>query len=57
MPDNLSVPVNPQAEEFRKNHWTVDAGINSGQEKAGDVDEEQAKFLQKTEFVKEGQPA
>lgn len=53
MPDNLSVPNNPQAAEFRKSHWTVDAGINSGQERAGEVDTEQAEFLKKTEFIKE----
>lgn len=51
--ENNKVPNNPEAEEFRKSHWTIDAGINSGQIRAGEVDQEHIKFLETTTFAKE----
>ncbi len=49
--ENLRVPNNPAAKEFRKGHWTIDKAAEDGQIKAGKVDEEHKKFLEETEFV------
>ena len=51
VPDSNKVPDTPEAREFRKNHWTIDAGINSGQVKPGEVDPAQVEFLKNTEFI------
>ena len=49
--ENLRVPDNEEAKEFRKSHWTIDKGIEDGQIRAGEVDAEHAAFLQGTEMV------
>jgi len=50
--EDLRVPDNPQAKEFRRSHWTPDKFVQDGQVRAGEVDEEHEEFLKNTEFVK-----
>lgn len=63
--ENNVVPNNPQAEEFRKSHWTVDKFVDQAREaqeqgrsldgiiKPGEVDEAHVRFLETTTFAKE----
>ena len=50
-PEDVRIPNNPQAKEFRDSHWTIDKAINQGQVKAGEVDEEQRKFLETQKII------
>jgi hypothetical protein len=49
--ENLNVPNNEKAKEFRRTHWTPDKFVEDGQVRADEVNEEQKEFLKNTEFV------
>lgn len=49
--ENLRVPDNEAAREFRKSHWTIDKAAEDGQIIAGEVDQSQVEFLKNTEMV------
>lgn len=52
--ENLRVPDNEEAKEFRKSHWTIDKFVDDNQVAAGEVDASHVEFLKNTEMVKEG---
>jgi hypothetical protein len=49
--EDLRVPQNEKAKEFRRTHWTPDKFVEDGQVRAEPMDAEQEEFLKNTEIV------